>query len=140
MKHENGYSDVGVHDRNKIDALAQIVTSEGLSVAEKAKKAADVISGQYTSDIALCGRMLEPDTKDKNTDKVKWENTNVEAALQVSHAISTHIARPEIDYYVAADDEPGDDRCWIHRRGDVCFGLFLQYYQLLEYLDNQPPG
>lgn len=69
--------------RNKIDALAQIVTSEGLSVAEKAKKAADVISGAiHSPDIALCGRMLEPDTKDKNTDKVKWENTTVEAACR----------------------------------------------------------
>ncbi|HQP27339.1 MAG TPA: type I-E CRISPR-associated protein Cas7/Cse4/CasC [Candidatus Syntrophosphaera sp.] len=111
LKHENGHSKMLVFmTRNKIDALAQIVTSEGLSVAEKAKKAADVISGAiHSPDIALCGRMLEPDTKDKNTDKVKWENTTVEAALQVSHAISTHIARPEIDYYVAADDEPGDD-------------------------------
>jgi len=27
----------------------------------------------------------------------------------VAHAISTHEARPEVDYYVAADDIPGDD-------------------------------
>jgi CRISPR system Cascade subunit CasC len=37
------------------------------------------------------------------------KDTTVEAALQVAHAISTHEARPEVDYYVAADDEPGDD-------------------------------
>ncbi|MCD6327205.1 type I-E CRISPR-associated protein Cas7/Cse4/CasC, partial [bacterium] len=30
-------------------------------------------------------------------------------ALQVAHAISTHEARPEVDYYVSADDIPGDD-------------------------------
>jgi CRISPR system Cascade subunit CasC len=51
-------------------------------------------------DMALCGRMLETG---------KLENTTVEAALQVAHAISTHEARPEVDYYVAADDIPGRD-------------------------------
>jgi len=58
-------------------------------------------------DMALSGRMLEPD---KSAKKV-WEHlkTTVEAALQVAHAISTHEARPEVDYYVAADDIPGDD-------------------------------
>ncbi|MBI4384699.1 MAG: type I-E CRISPR-associated protein Cas7/Cse4/CasC [Nitrospinae bacterium] len=58
-------------------------------------------------DMALSGRMLEPDKSAKKL----WEklNTTVDAALQVAHAISTHEARPEVDYYVAADDIPGDD-------------------------------
>ncbi len=51
-------------------------------------------------DIALSGRMLETGV---------LKDTTVEAALQVGHAISTHEARPEVDYYVAADDIPGDD-------------------------------
>jgi CRISPR-associated protein Cas7/Cse4/CasC subtype I-E len=51
-------------------------------------------------DMALCGRMLETGV---------IENTTVEAALQAAHAISTHEARPEVDYYVAADDVPGSD-------------------------------
>lgn len=51
-------------------------------------------------DMALCGRMLETGV---------LKDTTVEAALQVAHAISTHEARPEVDYYVAADDIPGDD-------------------------------
>jgi len=51
-------------------------------------------------DMALGGRMLETGI---------LKDTTVEAALQVAHAISTHEARPEVDYYVAADDEPGDD-------------------------------
>lgn len=111
LKHENGHSKMLVFmTRDKIQTLAQIVTGKDLIVAEKAKLAADVISGAiYSPDIALCGRMLEPEAKDKGKDKVRWENTTVEAALQVSHAISTHTARPEIDYYVAADDVPGDD-------------------------------
>jgi len=58
-------------------------------------------------DMALSGRMLEPD----KSSKVLWKgnDTNVEAALQAAHAISTHVARPEVDYYVAADDIPGED-------------------------------
>jgi CRISPR system Cascade subunit CasC len=51
-------------------------------------------------DMALCGRMLETGV---------LKNTTVDAALQVAHAISTHEARPEVDYYVAADDERGED-------------------------------
>jgi CRISPR system Cascade subunit CasC len=51
-------------------------------------------------DMALSGRMLETGV---------LKDTTVDAALQVAHAISTHEARPEVDYYVAADDEPGDD-------------------------------
>lgn len=54
----------------------------------------------HVPDIALAGRMLE-------TGEIK--DTHVEAALQVAHAISTHEARPEIDYYVAVDDVPGED-------------------------------
>jgi CRISPR system Cascade subunit CasC len=51
-------------------------------------------------DMALGGRMLETGV---------LKDTTVDAALQVAHAISTHEARPEVDYYVAADDIPGDD-------------------------------
>jgi len=51
-------------------------------------------------DMALSGRMLETGV---------LQDTTVEGALQVAHAISTHEARPQVDYYVAADDIPGDD-------------------------------
>jgi CRISPR system Cascade subunit CasC len=51
-------------------------------------------------DMALSGRMLETGI---------LKDTTVDAALQVAHAISTHEARPEVDYYVAADDIPGED-------------------------------
>lgn len=58
-------------------------------------------------DMALSGRMLEPD----KSAKALWKklDTTVEASLQVAHAISTHEAHQEVDYYVAADDIPGDD-------------------------------
>ncbi|GMV38186.1 MAG: type I-E CRISPR-associated protein Cas7/Cse4/CasC [Fimbriimonadales bacterium] len=66
-------------------------------------KFGDLISKSVAvPDMALCGRMLE-------TSGGIIKDTTVEAALQVAHAISTHEARPEVDYYVAADDIPGDD-------------------------------
>jgi len=63
-----------------------------------------IASKTAVPDIALSGRMLEPEGN-------LWKgiNTTVEAALQVSHAISTHEAKLEVDYYVAADDIPGPD-------------------------------
>jgi CRISPR system Cascade subunit CasC len=80
----------------------------GKTDAELADVFAELINEDVVApDMALCGRMLEPDRSAKKV----WKglDTTVEAALQVAHAISTHAARPEVDYYVAADDIPGDD-------------------------------
>jgi CRISPR system Cascade subunit CasC len=78
--------------------------SEGQLAVEFAKLIGERVA---VPDMALSGRMLEPDKSAKEV----WKEfeTTVEAALQVAHAISTHEARPEVDYYVAADDIPGDD-------------------------------
>ena len=71
------------------------------SIDELKPKFEELISKKTAvPDMALSGRMLE-------TGSLK--DTTVEAALQVAHAISTHEARPEVDYFVAADDIPGDD-------------------------------
>jgi CRISPR system Cascade subunit CasC len=75
---------------------------------ELAAEFAQIIAEEVAvPDMALSGRMLEPDKSAKEI----WKGlgTQVEAALQVAHAISTHEARPEVDYYVAADDIPGED-------------------------------
>lgn len=47
----------------------------------------------YAADIALFGRMVADD-----------KTMNVDAACQVAHAISTHKASMEIDFYTAVDD------------------------------------
>jgi CRISPR system Cascade subunit CasC len=81
---------------------------DGKSDEQLAKEFAQLISQRVAvPDMALSGRMLEPD---RSANEV-WRqlDSSVEAALQVAHAISTHEARPEVDYYVAADDIPGDD-------------------------------
>ena len=48
--------------------------------------------------VALFGRMIA-DSPD----------TNVDAACQVAHAISTHTIAPEFDYFTAVDDNPDQD-------------------------------
>lgn len=48
--------------------------------------------------IALCGRML-----------AALPGTNVDGALQVAHAFTTHAASPNLDYFTAVDDDVQDD-------------------------------
>lgn len=56
-------------------------------------------SGTRAADIALFGRMVAENT-----------NMNVDAACQVAHAISTHRASMEMDFYTAVDDlQPEED-------------------------------
>jgi CRISPR system Cascade subunit CasC len=87
------------------EAIGQMATllqsSDGKTDEQLAQEFGNLISKEVAvPDMALSGRMLETGV---------LKDTNVEAALQVAHAISTHEARPEVDYYVAADDIPGDD-------------------------------
>jgi CRISPR system Cascade subunit CasC len=90
------------------EMAALLKQTDGTNDENLAKQFAKLIAERTdVPDMALSGRMLEPD---KSANEVWKEfDTTVEAALQVAHAISTHEARPEVDYYVAADDVPGDD-------------------------------
>lgn len=83
-----------------LDEMAQAL-KDARRIDECAERFKEILSQRVAApDMALAGRMLETGA---------IPNTSVEAALQVAHAISTHQAQPEIDYYVAADDIPGTD-------------------------------
>ena len=61
--------------------------------------AADVANApESAADIGMFGRML-----------ADAASQNVDAAVQVSHALTTHRAVPEDDYYTAVDDRKPDD-------------------------------
>lgn len=103
-----------------VDKMAELLKSgEGKRDRDLAREFAQIIAqNNSTPDMALCGRMLEPKKAKKEAgedsgaggaDVWKGLDTRIEGALQVAHAISTHEARPEVDYYVAADDVPGPD-------------------------------
>ncbi|HEO72228.1 MAG TPA: type I-E CRISPR-associated protein Cas7/Cse4/CasC [Candidatus Hydrogenedentes bacterium] len=95
--------------REAIDEMVKLLQEGGESTDNvlPAQFAALISERVAVPDMALSGRMLEPDKSAKEV----WKNhdTTVEAALQVAHALSTHEAHPEVDYYVAADDIPGED-------------------------------
>lgn len=85
-----------------IEEMAELLhNADGKTDAQLAEDfGALIVQRVLAPDMALGGRMLETGI---------LKDTTVEAALQVAHAISTHEARPEVDYYIAADDIPGDD-------------------------------
>jgi CRISPR system Cascade subunit CasC len=96
--------------KEAIDEMAKLLQNGGNKTDDElARGFAELIAKSvYVPDMALSGRMLEPE-ESKFWDGLEKERT-VEAALQVAHAFSTHEARPEVDYYVAADDVPGTDK------------------------------
>lgn len=71
-------------------AIASIRNGEVLD----AKIVKKIIEETHAVDIALFGRMVADDT-----------DLNVDAACQVAHAISTHAAENEYDFFTAVDDE-----------------------------------
>lgn len=83
-------------------------------------------------DIALFGRML--------ADKPE---TNIDAACQVAHALSTHSVRMEMDYYTAMDhlkpgDTPGADMVGFTSFNSACYYRYLRidWQQLVENLKD----
>lgn len=89
-----------------------------------------IADGTMAADIALFGRMLEP-----SGDMWKGVPTGVEAAAQVAHAISTHTAQPEIDYFTAKDDVGGTDQGAGHV-GESLFNSACYY----KYASVHPQG
>ena len=82
--------------RHQLDRLAELAaTAEGPVTKREAALAADTDHGV---DVSLFGRMVA-DSKD----------LNVDSAVQVAHAISTHAAETEADYFTAVDDYKLDE-------------------------------
>ncbi|MEV0372578.1 type I-E CRISPR-associated protein Cas7/Cse4/CasC [Streptomyces sp. NPDC050636] len=90
---------------NVVDALA--AQADALADANTDKKLVDVVGALGLKDlgvtahpgaVALFGRMV-----------ANSPDTGVDAGCQVAHAISTHEAITEFDYFTAVDDEQQDD-------------------------------
>lgn len=81
----------------QLDRLAELaIASEDGTVDKKLAKAA--IDEAHGADIALFGRMV-----------ASSPDLNVDAAVQVAHAISTHAVDPQGDFYTAVDDAKPED-------------------------------
>lgn len=81
----------------QLDRLARLAVDAGDGSVDKAA-AKQAIDTNHGIEVALFGRMVADDT-----------SINVDAAVQVAHAISTHVVEPEYDYYTAVDDKTSKD-------------------------------
>ncbi len=106
--------------RHQIQALAQAAVDAAATddVAQNLKKTdVKALADQANSiDLALFGRMVADQT-----------DLNVDAAVQVAHAISVHAVETEFDYFTAVDDYQGDDETGAGMIGTVEFNSATLY-------------
>lgn len=144
----NYTAQIVIYSPEDIEALALQVKAEieesgspskfkAVKAKEFVKRIADAKARPITADIALFGRMV---TSDGFAD--------VEAAMQVAHAISTHAVNRESDYYTAVDDLLAErDELGAGMMGDTDFNSCCYYEyaaldvdQLRENLSVTPDG
>lgn len=84
----------------QLDALANLAVEAHTGGGAVDKKQAKAAAQRANSiDVAMFGRMIADDGE-----------LNVDAAVQVAHAISVHATDPEFDYFTAVDDKNVDDQ------------------------------
>jgi len=105
--------------KKKVDATLYLISDEIVSAVLPSKKGSPVLSAP---DIALFGRML-----------TARPETNIDAACQVAHAISTHkVGKADIDYYTAMDDvkqrmkDPGAGFLDVAYFNSACFYRYIR--------------
>ncbi len=96
----------------QLDRLAQVaVDPEGGKSAAK-----EVMKSGNGVDLALFGRMVADDA-----------SLNVDASVQVAHALSTHAVATEFDFYTAVDDKSDDDETGAGMMGTIEFNSSTLY-------------
>lgn len=96
----------------QLDKLAELA-----GAGERSAKAyKDVMKGNNGIDLALFGRMVADDAE-----------LNVDASVQVAHALSTHAADSEFDFYTAVDDEAPKDETGAGMMGTLEFNSSVLY-------------
>ncbi len=97
---------------NQLDGLAALA-ADGDFTAASAKA---VMKSGNGIDLSLFGRMVANDA-----------DLNVDASVQVSHAISTHAVTPEFDFYTAVDDENPENETGAGMMGTIEFNSATLY-------------
>lgn len=100
--------------RHALEGAADITAF--LKSKENKARAKDLADMRHSVDIALFGRMVA-DVAD----------INVDAAVQVAHALSVHRVDNESDYYTAVDDENTDEETGAGMIGTVDFNSATLY-------------
>ena len=116
------------------DEVVSEVTDRGSKILGKLVKALiDSTKGRTSApDIALYGRMLASDPA-----------TNINAACQVAHAISTHRVNMDMDFFTAVDDlqseeETGSSHMGVTAFNSACFYRYarIDFKLLVKNLDG----
>ncbi|MBK6887884.1 MAG: type I-E CRISPR-associated protein Cas7/Cse4/CasC [Tetrasphaera sp.] len=108
--------------RSQLEQLAdELHSAEDPSVVP----VADILGSAHTLDVALFGRMVADMTA-----------LNVDAAAQVAHALSTHAAPTQFDYFTAVDDEQQADEAGAGMIGLVEFSSGTLYRYAAVSLDQ----
>lgn len=106
--------------RHQIAALARAAVEAAATgdAPQHLKKAhvKDLADRENSIDLALFGRMVADQS-----------DLNVDAAVQVAHAISVHPVETEFDYFTAVDDYQGDDETGAGMIGTVEFNSSTLY-------------
>lgn len=99
----------------QLDRVARLALAASDSPLDKGavKKA---LTSDHSFDVALFGRMVANDA-----------DLNVDAACQVAHALSTHAASNEFDYYTAVDDKNPKEETGAGMIGTVEFNSATLY-------------
>jgi CRISPR system Cascade subunit CasC len=99
-----------------VDNLEKAKSDE--DVAKCAAELTKIFAKRTTSapDIALFGRML-----------AEHPDSNIDAACQLAHAISTHAVKVETDFYTAVDDFKPEDTAGADMIGTIAFGSACYY-------------
>ncbi|MFJ3642875.1 type I-E CRISPR-associated protein Cas7/Cse4/CasC [Streptomyces sp. NPDC090108] len=94
--------------KRQLDALIALLDGRAADLAALTDKelgeeikqlpVVSALSTGHPAEVALFGRMV-----------ADLKELNVDAAVQVAHALSTHAVRTEFDYFTAVDDENTDD-------------------------------
>lgn len=116
------------------ERLTDLVGLEDKALDEeiKALPVRECLSSGHPIDVALFGRMV-----------ADIPGLNVDAAVQVAHALSTHAVEVEFDYYTAVDDENPQEETGAGMIGTVEYNSATLYrfaavglHQLLDNLDG----
>lgn len=120
------------YSHHQLNRLAELAANADGAVSKiEAKTAAD---SDHGIEVGLFGRMVA-DSKD----------LNVDSAVQVAHALSTHAVETESDYYTAVDDKLDDDDSGAGMIGNIEFNSSTLYRfatvdlsELLRSLEDLP--
>ncbi|WP_433574651.1 type I-E CRISPR-associated protein Cas7/Cse4/CasC [Nocardia brasiliensis] len=106
--------------RHQIDALAEAAVaaaaSDDVVRALREAKVKDMADRAHSIDIALFGRMVADQA-----------DLNVDAAVQVAHAIGVHPIETEFDFFTAVDDHIGEGETGAAMIGTVEFNSATLY-------------